>query len=102
MVGAIYGSETTMIQKALFSVQRKNACFNSSFIFTMLKMTYNFRNCEVAFILDCYQYSCCNQQLIRYVCILLAYIMVKLIKGGNYCPSQAKHHFSGISQVDRK
>ena len=32
MVGAIYGSEITMIKKTLVFVQRINACFDSSFL----------------------------------------------------------------------
>ena len=53
-------SEITMIKKKLlFFVQRINACFNSSFL--DFDHAYNFRNCEVAFFLDCYQYSCSNQ-----------------------------------------
>ena len=61
MVGAIYGSETTIMKKTLVFVQRINTCKILHFsILTMLKMTYNFRNCKVA-SLDYYQYSCCNQ-----------------------------------------
>ena len=58
MVGAIYGSEITIIKKLTFLFKGKTPvlilCFS---ILTMLKMT--FRNCKV--FLDCYQYSCCNQ-----------------------------------------
>ena len=32
MVGAIYGSEITMIKKTLVFVQRINTCFNFSFL----------------------------------------------------------------------
>ena len=50
-----------ILKRTLVFVQMINTCFNSSFVdLAMLKMTYNFRNCKVAF-LDCYQYSCCNQ-----------------------------------------
>ena len=57
MMGAIYGSEATMI--FLFKGLTPVIILHFS-ILTMLEMTYNYRNCKVAF-LDCYQYSCCNQ-----------------------------------------
>ena len=59
MVGAKYGSETTMILKLLeFLFKGYTPVLILHFsILTMLKMTYN---CKVA-SLDCYQYSCFNQ-----------------------------------------
>ena len=58
MVGAIYGSETIMILKKLeFLFKGLTHVFILHFsILTMLKMTYNFRNCK-----DRYQFSCYNQ-----------------------------------------
>ena len=63
MVNGIYGSETTVIFKKNFSFcskDKKPVLILHYSILTMLKMTYSFRNCKIAF-LDCYQYSCCNQ-----------------------------------------
>ena len=60
----MYVSEITKITTTLVLDQRAriNACFILHFsILTMLKRTYYFRKCEVAFFFDCYHYSCYHQ-----------------------------------------
>ena len=58
MVGDIYGSEITVIFKNKTKKNPPVLILHFS-ISTMLKMTYNFRNCKVAF-LDCYKVDVIN------------------------------------------
>ena len=55
----------------------KTVCFNMTSIFVCFNVSFldfdhclndkgNFRSFELAFVPECYQYSCCSQQLISY------------------------------------